>query len=87
MLKISQIRAANDLITLQFEGRLIGPWVGEARRACETLLGEGCAFKLNLFEVSFADQDGLLYLKSLVSRGVTLAGCSPFVEEQLKSMP
>ncbi|MDB6067643.1 MAG: hypothetical protein JWR26_3851 [Pedosphaera sp.] len=81
------MRTANDPVTLRFEGRLIGPWVGEAREACETFLGEGSALKLNLYEVSFADQDGLLYLKSLVSRGVTLAGCSPFVEEQLKSMP
>ena len=72
MLKISRTGTGNQLVTLHFEGRLIGPWVGEAREACETLLDEGRALELNLSEVSFADQAGLVYLKNLVSRGVAL---------------
>lgn len=85
MLKISQIGTANRSVTLKLEGRMVGPWVGEARETCEKLLGEGRAIKLNLVEVSFVDQEGVKFLASLVSRGVKLAGCSLFVEEQLKS--
>lgn len=86
MLKISQIGSANHSVTLQLEGRMVGPWVGEARETCERLLNEGSKVKLNLTEVSFADADGVKLLADLVSRGVKLAGCSLFVEEQLKSV-
>ncbi len=35
MLKISQGRIVNGIVTLKVEGRLVGPWVGELREACE----------------------------------------------------
>ena len=85
MLKISQIGSANHSVTLRLEGRIVGPWVREARETCEKFLGEGRKVKLNLAEVSFVDQDGVKFLADLVSRGVKLGGCSLFVEEQLKS--
>jgi anti-anti-sigma regulatory factor len=85
MLKISQIGPANHSVTLKLEGRMVGPWVGEARETCEKILDEGRKLKLNLAEISFVDQDGVKFLADLVSRGVKLAGCSLFLEEQLKS--
>jgi hypothetical protein len=63
---------------------MVGPWVGEARQTCENHLAEGRLVKLNLAEVSFVDQDGVKFLKNLNPRGVSLIGCSLFVEEQLK---
>jgi len=86
MLKISQSGRNKQATTLKLEGRMVGPWVGEARETCEKLLHEGRVLKLNLAEVSFADQDGVKFLQNLISRGVKLAGCSLFVEEQLKSV-
>ena len=86
MLKISQIGSANHSVTLRLEGRIVGPWVGEAREICEKILDDGRKVKLNLAEVSFVDQDGVKFLADLVSLGVKLAGCSLFVEEQLKSV-
>lgn len=85
MLKISQIGSANQSVMLRLEGRMVGPWVGEVRETCEKNLDEGRRVKLNLAEVSFVDQDGVKLLADLVLRGVKLAGCSLFVEEQLKS--
>ena len=84
MLKISQIGSNDHSVTLKLEGRMVGPWVGEAREICETFLAEGRMVKLNLSEVSFVDQDGVNFLKNLIPRGVRLIGCSLFVEEQLK---
>ena len=84
MLKISQIESNDNSVTLKLEGRLVGPWVGEARETCEAFLAAGRLVKLNLAEVSFVDPDGVKLLKQLVPRGVTLIGCSLFVEEQLK---
>ena len=85
MLKISQAGKADHSVTLKLEGRVVGPWVGELRQVCETLLSEGRALKLDLTDVTFADASGVSVLSSFKSRGVTLSNCSPFVEEQLKS--
>ena len=85
MLKISQAGKANHSVTLKLEGRVVGPWVGELRQFCETLLTEGRVLKLDLTDVSFADARGVAALSSFKSRGVELANSSPFVEEQLKS--
>jgi ABC-type transporter Mla MlaB component len=85
MLKISQAGKANHSITLRLEGRLVGPWVGELRQVCETLLTEGQALKLDLADVTFADADGVAVLTGFRTRGVTLKDCSPFVDQQLRS--
>jgi len=85
MLKISQAGKANHSLTLKLEGRVVGPWVGELRQVCETLLTEGRPLKLDLADVTFADAGGVAVLSSFKSRGVAFSNCSPFVEEQLKS--
>ena len=85
MLKISQAGTANHRVTLKLEGRVVGPWVGELRQLCELMLSEGCKLKLDLTEVSYVDADGVAALTSFKSRGITMANCSPFVDEQLKS--
>ena len=85
MLKISQAGKGNHSVTLKLEGSVVGPWVGELRQVCETLLTEGRPLKLDLADVTFADASGVSVLSSFKSRGVTLSNCSPFVEEQLKS--
>lgn len=85
MLKISQASKANQSVTLKLEGRVVGPWVGELRQVCETILSEGRALKLDLSDVTFADVDGVAVLTGFKTRGVTLKNCSPFVEEQLRS--
>ena len=85
MLRISQAGKANHSVTLKLEGRVVGPWVGELRQVCETLLTEGRTLKLDFADVTFADASGVAALSSFKSRGVTFTNCSPFVEEQLKS--
>ncbi len=85
MLKISQAGKADHSVTLKLEGRVVGPWVGELRQVCETLLAEGRALKLDLADVTFVDFDGVAVLTGFKTRGVTLKDCSPFVDEQLRS--
>jgi len=84
MLKISQVLPPNRAITLRLEGRLVGPWVAEARSTCEQLLDEGRLLKLELAELEFLDSSGVALLLSLRTRGVSLSNGSPFIEEQLK---
>lgn len=85
MLKISEAGKTNRSVTLKLEGRVVGPWVGELRHACESLLTGGRLLKLDLADVSFADANGVAALAALRSRGVALTHCSPFVMEQLKN--
>ena len=85
MLKISQAGKTDHSVTLKLEGRVVGPWVGELRQVCEALLTEERALKLDLADVTFADNDGVAALSSFKSRGVRFRNCSPFLEEQLKS--
>jgi len=66
------------------EGRLVGPWVAEARSTCEQLLDESRLLKLELAELEFVDGSGAALLLDLRQRGVSLANHSPFIEEQLK---
>ena len=84
MLKISRAGKAGRSVTLKLEGRLAAEWVGELRRVCEKLIGEGRTIKLNRAEVSFVDPDGVKFLAELVSHGIKLVDCSLFVGEQLK---
>jgi hypothetical protein len=85
MLKISQTGTPNHSISLKLEGRVIGLWVGELRRICEPLLAEDRALELDLAEVAYVDEEGVIALNNLKSRGVKLKNCSPFVEQQIKS--
>jgi anti-anti-sigma regulatory factor len=85
MLKISQAEPANHAVTLRLEGRVIGPWVWELRKACERLLASGQALALDLGEVDFVDRNGVGLFLSLKSRGVSLVECSPFLAEELKA--
>ena len=85
MLKIVLDAQSNGTATLSLEGRVIGPWVEELGRACESLLASGNALSLDLAGVSFLSRDGVALLLELRDRPVTLLHCSAFVAEQLKA--
>jgi hypothetical protein len=72
--------------TLTVEGRVVGPWVDELRRACQRVLVTGAELTLDLHEVAFVERDGLELLQSLEDRGVTVVNCPAFVREQLKAL-
>ena len=84
MLKIGPIETANGHTKLRLEGRLIGPWVEELRRACEQVLTTGARLSLDLSDVSFLDRSGVKLIRSLRNRNVALLSCSAFIAEQLR---
>jgi ABC-type transporter Mla MlaB component len=83
MLKIEVNGQPGKQVTLRLEGRMVGPWVGEVRRACEAFLGNGNALVLDLAGVSFVDRDGVALLRTLRRRHAAVANCSAFVKELL----
>lgn len=84
MLKIESTETTDGRPKLRVEGRVIGPWVVELRRACERALAGTAELTLDLSEVAFVDRDGLELLSNLGQRGVRL-DCSRFVAEQLRA--
>jgi anti-anti-sigma regulatory factor len=68
---------------LRLEGQLIGPWVGELRRACQEILDGGHSLTLDLADVSFLDGEGIALVQALDIRRVAVRNCSPFVAAQL----
>ena len=85
MLKIVAAPNGSGTVTLVLEGRLIGPWVEELRRASEAALGSSERLALDLGAVSYVDRRGLELLRSLAGRRAQLDNCSPFVAEQLRT--
>ena len=86
MLRISKIAANGEGVTLRLEGRMVGVLSAEVEGACEEHLSNGHRLALDLGDLSFADRDAIAVLQQLRSRGVALANCSPFLNEELKQM-
>jgi ABC-type transporter Mla MlaB component len=86
MLRIATADGPGTSVTLTLEGRVMGPWIDELRRACQRVLVTAAELRLDLHEVAFVERDGLALLQDLVDRGVTVVNCPAFVREQLKAL-
>ena len=84
MLRISVIDSSDRSARLRLEGRLVGPWVRELRKSCESVLSRGGRLTLDLEGLSFIDREGITLLRTLKGNQVNLANGSPFVAELLK---
>jgi ABC-type transporter Mla MlaB component len=84
MVRISEIEVTGDAATLRLEGRVLKALVDDVKSACEEHLSKGYRLTLDLGDLSFADRDGIALLRELMQRGVALANCSPFLNQELK---
>jgi anti-anti-sigma regulatory factor len=85
MVRISVVELSRGAVTLRVEGRITGASVEELRTACDVhASGDESHLSLELADVSFADAAGIVLLKALGSRGVSLRHANPFLAEQLK---
>jgi anti-anti-sigma regulatory factor len=87
MLKISTIESPSRC-RLVLEGKLIAPWAGELKAACERASAELHGRKLivdirNLISIS---QEGENMLLKLMDDGVMLRGCGVFTRLILKQL-
>jgi anti-anti-sigma regulatory factor len=83
MLRITRITGNDSAPRLKLEGKLLGPWVGELKRACAEPAESAGGLCLDLSAVTFVDAAGLKLLRELLGRGITLAACSGLVAELL----
>jgi hypothetical protein len=85
MLKIVTNQESRGVAMLYLEGQVVGPWVDELGRVCESLLSAGSRLHLDLSNVSFVSLEGVELLSALRDRQACRLHCSAFVEEQLKA--
>ena len=85
MLRISLVMEGVRGVIFRLEGRVVGPWVAELRKAYEKVLEEKRGLTLELSEVMFASREGVALLLELKAQGVELSGCSPFLSQELKA--
>jgi anti-anti-sigma regulatory factor len=85
MLRVTVVESSRSAVTLRVEGRITGSSVEELRRTCDVhTVPNAVQLSLDLADVSFADGEGIVFLKELRSRGVGLIRTNPFMAEQLK---
>lgn len=85
MLRISFVANGKRRVRLRLEGRAVGPWLEEIRAQCEARLIRGAVVCLDVSEVTYVDREGVALFLELISRGVSMYGCSSFLEEELKT--
>lgn len=86
MLRITVVQSSASVVTLRVEGRIVGPWVDELRTTCDAHTGSNSIqLYLELEDVSFADAEGVAYLKELRQQGVGLFRVSPFLNELFRN--
>ncbi|HEY2388894.1 MAG TPA: sigma-70 family RNA polymerase sigma factor [Candidatus Binatia bacterium] len=85
MLKITHSASTDpSAARLHVEGRIVGTAVHELERAVATVTADTAPI-LDFAGVSFIDHDGARALAALVRDGAAVVGCSPFVEEMLRT--
>jgi ABC-type transporter Mla MlaB component len=84
MLKLTWHTRADQTLTLELEGELLGPWVEEVREACAGPAVATGLIRLDLSAVTFVDSPGLRLLRDLIRRGIETPVCSGFVAELLR---
>jgi hypothetical protein len=87
MLKISTIESSSQC-RLVLEGKLIAPWSGELRAACERARADlrGRKLVVDIKYLISISQEGENVLLELMDNGVMLRGCGVFTKHILKEL-
>jgi len=72
-------------VTLKLEGRIVGQWVNELKKECKKYMDKRSKLSLDLFGVTFIDDQGIKMLRAMVGDQVDLIRCSLFLSELLEN--
>jgi ABC-type transporter Mla MlaB component len=65
----------DNLVTLELEGKLAGPWVALVRESWQQQLARGCAIQIDLRAVTYVDALGKALLAEMTGRHAQLIAC------------
>jgi hypothetical protein len=86
MLRITRTDRSCAAPTVKLEGKLLEPWVNEVRQLF--VVTDGAPFpRLDLAQLTFVDAAGARLLHELVTDGVQIESCAPYVTELLHWVP
>jgi anti-anti-sigma regulatory factor len=85
MLRFTRMAGTHLTQTIKLEGKLMGPWVDEVRKACATGTDLSSRISLDLSDLTFLDAAGEGLLCDLIGRGMEVVACSGYVAERLRS--
>jgi hypothetical protein len=79
-------QTTTEVVLLNLEGSVVGPWVEELRKAWLTSakMTDGQPVKVDLGAVSFVDERGRELLLRMRKEGVVLKGASSFLRYMLE---
>jgi ABC-type transporter Mla MlaB component len=72
--------------TICLEGKLLQPWVDEVRHSIDTARAVG-QVRLNLAQLQFADESGLILLQSLPGEQIELVEVPPLITALMRRSP
>jgi ABC-type transporter Mla MlaB component len=87
MLRVTRSHTYGSIESLRVEGRLTRFDLPRFQEACSELLDGGCALRLDLSGLQFADREAVASLQALRRRGVALVGVSGFLDALLAEPP
>jgi anti-anti-sigma regulatory factor len=85
MIRFTRIAVTHSTQTIKLEGKLIGPWVDEVRKASASGTVPSRRISLDLSALAFVDAAGERLLCDLIGRGMEVVACSSYVAELLRS--
>lgn len=85
MLKITKVALLDQEVTLQLDGRVMGPWVELLRTSAESVMGVGTKLTLDLENIRYVDCEGVGLITNLINRGTSLKNVPLFVSEQIRN--
>ena len=85
MIRLTRIAGPRATQTIKLEGKLLGPWVDEVRKACASGAAPTGRTSLDLAALTFVDAAGVGLLRELIDRGIEVDVCSSYVAELLRA--
>lgn len=83
MLRITTIKKNGSPIRLKLEGKIFAEWVALLELECRTWIAQEQQVVLDMADVTYMDDRGVMMIRSLPNRYVTLMNRTDFIEELL----
>lgn len=86
VLRITNVVETERTVTLKVEGEIASIWSAVLETECRRQLDRGKELVLDFSSVTLVDRQGAHVVSALQPFGVTLVGCSPLLDEQIRRL-
>ena len=86
LLKVTKVDETDAVVTLRVEGDITAPLSSVLEAECLSYLGMPKALALDFSGVRLVDRDGARVVGRLRDRQVSVIGCWPLIEDEIRSL-